>query len=1257
MMVALVLALSINVVESAETGAITNLTIAGDATGMNWVHVADGSQYPWIGPQYGWGTGTLKVDGKPCAWTRPGRLGCGVEVVRTRRVADGVLEERYAFRNVTDRPLALTEIDVHTPFNDNYPKSSADMFLRRCHAHVWPGGASGWVSAMRIGGGAPHLGLVVIEGSLAAYEQKERAREKGMSNVRGVIALSPADATLAPGAETAIAWTVFAHAGWDDFAAKVVALGGVWATADRYVAKTGEKVTVTARTGDGVVTRDWTCPGPGEHRVEIACGARTAQVEMLGVDDPEALLLARARYIVRHQQINEPGSPYDGALVPYDPNLGKQERRWLPEWQGVINVDHSEGGERMGMGVFLAQMVRRGHEEFRPALDRYAAFVRNRLQEPDYTSWQDVTRPSRKRAFNYPWFIRFYLEMHALTGERRYLEDAFGTLKRLFSGCVFVPDCLVEFPVGRLIAALRAAGMASEAETAVSLVRGYLEPAATFDVAKVVTHEVGIAPEMVSGSFGQLLDFYAATGETRYLAAAEKWRPVLEAVCGRQPSWHTKDIGMHHWDGHWFGRLRHWGDTLPHDWNGHAATAFRSYAAATGDATYAVRAKGVADAMLGLLFPDGRATCAWIYTDRVNGERVKGPDPLMNDQDWACVYYLDQLRAEEDAAKGWQKPQTTRRYLQGPLAERLLVAYREGKVVHGEMCHEKDWLRWKYVCQPACGVWLVHGADDAAYDFKAARLRVDPEGVPIHGQAWRLGDLAVDFEACAPIERKPSAHIRVTLANRGGSTISERIGFIIRNAQEFNLVFGAPDIYGVYNPKVRSWKGLDCAWHREDDAIVFHDLFVSFRGDSEARWDGEAGILRFPVDLKAGETKTYDLVLGRQDSVVRPDYEAVRERVRADWRKELAKAKGLPLLEKCLLVQILQCYARANRGDVILPRQGGLQRWVWPWDQSYAAGALTMLGYGEYVEMACDFYFGEYAQPDGMIGPFGMGWVNDTANVLGIFSRHCAETGNSAFWRKHRAAAERAFRWIRAERAKSAALDGQVAGLFPAGVASDDPKVFQSWGTTDLLNLQGLEHYARAAKRFDDPAADEAVAEAADYRATLAKILDRWRRAAAEKETFSIPYKPDGSDQKLLRDSGYFYAHPAYFALFGFLDANDMLKVRKYMLQEGLANERGLYFHHPAARDPELGDHVWYTTASEYNWFFAWKRVGRDDLARQALDACLRYAVTDEYQVGERFHDASPWYLPWSPNASGAGRILQMLHAGETRTFREKGER
>ena len=57
----------------------------------------------------------------------------------------------------------------------------------------------------------------------------------------------------------------------------------------------------------------------------------------------------------------------------------------------------------------------------------------------------------------------------------------------------------------------------------------------------------------------------------------------------------------------------------------------------------------------------------------------------------------------------------------------------------------------------------------------------------------------------------------------------------------------------------------------------------------------------------------------------------------------------------------------------------------------------------------------------------------------------------------------------------------------------------------------------------------------------------------------------------------------------------------------------------------------------------AWMRAGRHDLAKQAFDATLKYAISPEYVVGERYHDVNPWYFPWSPNASGSGRVVQML--------------
>ncbi|MBR4617048.1 MAG: hypothetical protein IKO55_15680, partial [Kiritimatiellae bacterium] len=39
----------------------------------------------------------------------------------------------------------------------------------------------------------------------------------------------------------------------------------------------------------------------------------------------------------------------------------------------------------------------------------------------------------------------------------------------------------------------------------------------------------------------------------------------------------------------------------------------------------------------------------------------------------------------------WERPKTTRRYLQGPFAERLLTFWREGKIAFGEVEHKDEW--------------------------------------------------------------------------------------------------------------------------------------------------------------------------------------------------------------------------------------------------------------------------------------------------------------------------------------------------------------------------------------------------------------------------------------------------------------------------------------------------------------------------------------------------------------------------------------
>ena len=653
----------------AVTGGIRELRIAGDESGMNWVRRADGVEFKWIGPEYMWGTGTLKVDGRPTAWSRASACGSnvvyridgGLEVSCARRNEDGSLYERYALRNGGARAVKLSEIDIHTPFRDDY-LPSGELRARRCHAHVWPGGSGAWVCAMRMGGAAPHIGLAVVEGRITGYELKERALEKGMSNTRGVIALSLPDVTLAPGEETAVAWRVFPHRGREDFLERVRGFGGVTASAPDWTVDAKHPVEVTFRAakgnaldgaeivGEGVAVvgtrREGTslvatCAYRKDGEARVRCRLRSGYetfAELLCRGDPDALVRARAAFIVRNQVYRgaTADDPRDGALVEYDNETNAQYRRWEHSAAERLAVDHNEGAERVAMGIFLARLAAAGHKECLPVVERYARFVRRGLQDPDYTTWGEVDRNSRRRLYNYPWVAEFQVAAYRATGDRRHLLDAYGTLMRSFAQLKTL--VLVESPEAEVFRALAEAGCRDESAKLLAAMRAHKDAVMA---RSSCTEEVNFAPEMVAGELTQFLDLWRLTGEDKYRRhALERILPMFEACLGPQPSWHSHDIGMHHWDGYWFGKRQCWGDTLPHDWNGTGADVFARLADATGDAAYRVRARAVVRQLLGLFDADGRAGCAWVLPDRVNGRPARFRDPLANDQDWALVFYL-----------------------------------------------------------------------------------------------------------------------------------------------------------------------------------------------------------------------------------------------------------------------------------------------------------------------------------------------------------------------------------------------------------------------------------------------------------------------------------------------------------------------------------------------------------------------------------------------------------------------------------------
>ena len=590
-------------------------------------------------------------------------------------------------------------------------------------------------------------------------------------------------------------------------------------------------------------------------------------------------------------------------------------------------------------------------------------------------------------------------------------------------------------------------------------------------------------------------------------------------------------------------------------------------------------------------------------------------------------------------APTWERPKTTRRYLHGPFAERLLTFWREGKIAFGEVEHKDDWSLDYRRDLHAHAAWLVHGANDEPFDFRSAEMILPEGGEPDHAQKWRVGDLEVTLAACAPFGRKPSAFVRLTVRNTGDILVTEPFAFLLREGLESKLIFGAPDVYKVFRPSTADWATISPkGWRRDGNVMRHGERFVAF-ADAPFAWDAEKGAARFAFDLKPGEAKSIELEIGKGKCQA-IEYDAARKAMLAGWAKELGKLK-LPnapqpaRIIRNLAVQMLQCLSMPTEGDFVLPRQGGLQRYVWPGDADCFLEALDAIGYGEYVAKCIDFYYAHCQRANGEAGPFRNNWAGDTASVLKSFARHCTVTGDAECWRRWRDAAFKAFEWIESKRREG-------GGLFPSMKATDHPAVLRAWGSNDLKGLEAYVAFLVAAEKFGDSRTTEVKSAEASYRAALIKVMDVQRKKYAGMDEFEVPITADGCDDPFLEEF-MFYLHPGRFAENGLLTTDEMMRLRTWLMRRGYANENGLYANNQLSRNPERRNHIWYTTWTELQWFRAWQRVGRNDLAEKTLDACLKYALTDELYVGERYHDANPWYYPWSPNASGSGRITMML--------------
>lgn len=401
----------------------------------------DSHRMDWLRKDFAYG----KVD---C----PRELHCRVE---TRQEGD-LAFTRVVISNPGSKPYFShrKSISIAFPLVDKYEDSRSCM-ERRCHTHIFCGGAVSYICALRMGGEAPHLGMVLTRGSLAGYSIQRNILSQ--SNDRGCFLLHPSPMELGAGESTILEWTIFSHTGWEDFFRKLSQYNPrfIRVSADRYVLFPGEgntlhicpsfaagQVTVNGRKlpeRDGKYDLEYTASGTGEQVFEISADGVTTWCRTYVQDNPRRLARRRCMFLAQNQQYHGRVKELEGAYLAYDNEEGLLVYR--PE------NDYNGGRERIGMGILITRYLAGRDREENPllwdSLAQYRDYVLRELVDAKTGKvFNDMGQDgSFQRLYNAPWAATFFTEQYFLRREREDLLCACRILMQFYQegGLIFIP--------------------------------------------------------------------------------------------------------------------------------------------------------------------------------------------------------------------------------------------------------------------------------------------------------------------------------------------------------------------------------------------------------------------------------------------------------------------------------------------------------------------------------------------------------------------------------------------------------------------------------------------------------------------------------------------------------------------------------------------------------------------------------------------------------------------------------------------------
>ena len=632
---------------SPTEGGMNELYIQNDPSGMNWVK--EGNVFfrpvfdrPDEAQNRFAGLGGQMTGSVWCARYRSRDL--SVEITY-RMEKNGFLTAEICYTNESSQDLYFYKglLGLTLPFCDSYCDADTCMEAR-CHTHIWCGGSTGYVLALKMGESPHNVGVVLKEGFLECYSQIGVR-----TNDRGVFLLHPALPSLKPQESRRLSFQFFVCEGKEDFYGK---LSGnfdlLLVSAKRYTVYENEPIcfqvnrpdarvycgTQEIPVNDGRVEFAAAAPGICDFRMDA--GEKRTWARFFVASPLESLFDSRAFYLIRNQQCTDPESPRYGAYLIYD----EQEQRM---YCNAAFPDHNALRERVGSAIFLVKYARRHPDsKILQSLRQYEGFLRRQaidLETGDVFNQEG--REDSSRLYNFYWYAWFYLEYYELLKEKEFLDIALRILRRYYErgGIRHYPNAAMPYRFIRVLSDCGREEQAGELGTLLLQHAGQIMQNGT----SYPKHEVDYEQSIVAPACMLLLDAYRYSGQKQYLTAAKEHIRILCRFEGEQPDCRQNGIAIRYWDDFWFGKNQRMGDVFPHYWSVLSGGVYVEYGELTGNLYWVERGKNIIRNNLILFGASGNASCACVYPWKVNGSKGEFLDPWANDQDFALCYAMDYL--------------------------------------------------------------------------------------------------------------------------------------------------------------------------------------------------------------------------------------------------------------------------------------------------------------------------------------------------------------------------------------------------------------------------------------------------------------------------------------------------------------------------------------------------------------------------------------------------------------------------------------